>query len=150
MAQLSYPGVSPASPSSGVPPAAGTGTSSSLGSSVTGNAPSNSTGDFNSFNNTTTGVPNTFNFGDGTGFGNLDSGTGNSLQNSSFGPTTPLAPQNFGTITPNTMQPGNQFNNPVQPGNPNLAPNNSLPQSSPGLQAEEFEVDQFEQRRPGF
>lgn len=153
LAQLSAPGVTPASPSSGTAPTPvtpGTSTVNPFSNSVTGSAPPGQT--------TTPSAPNTFNFGDGTGFGNTDSGTGNSLENSAFGPTTPLptlSPQSFGITTPNTMQPGNQFNMGFEnglrtPGDPNVAPDSSLPQSSPSIQAQEFENNSFQQNRPGF
>lgn len=164
-AQLSSPGVTPASPSSGIGPAttpstSGVGTSTPESPTGDFNSFNNSpntfggTGDFNSFNNSTTtttpAAPNTFNFGEGTGFGNTDSGTGNSLQNSAFGPTSPLpnvSPQGFGTTTPNNMQPGNQFNN---AGNPNLTPDSSLPQNDSSIQAQEFDQNGFQNQRPGF
>jgi hypothetical protein len=103
---------------------------------------------------TITNTPNTFNFGEGTGFGNTDSGTGNSLENSSFGPTTPIPnvnSQGFGTTTPtpNTMQPGTQFDN-NNALNPSVAPVGAQPESNPSIQAEELENDNFERRRPGF
>ena len=168
MAQLSAPGITPAAPSSGSAPVPVT-TAPSTGD-FNNSTPQRPVGDFNPYNNNSvTGspppqqvpgsTPNTFNFGDGSGFGNTDSGTGNSLRNSAFGPTTPLptvSPQNFGGFTtPNTMQPGNQFNMGFEnglrtPGDPNVAPDSSLPQSSPSIQAQEFENDQFQQRRPGF
>jgi len=46
------------------------------------------------------------------------------------------------------MQPGNQFNMGFG-SDQNVAPDSSLPQSAPSIQAQEFENNSFQQNQPG-